>query len=498
MVTAPEGGMSNGPPRRPSRLPGTALACALLAAMLLLPAVLLWQAPGGTGPGGSALLPGPDRPSTETPSGQAAPAWKNYPSTAGPFTFPDDEGFHPPALEEWWYVNGHLLSAEGNRYDFMVCFYKHGIVAASLLDVSSGVYLNHSETFLDIQRETGRLGLRFGPNELFQIDGRPFTYQLSFRNHDFSINLTLESRRAPLVPNGDGVISMGRGPSYYYSLTDLSATGTVRLGSSGREVTGSAWMDRQWGFWSPTLDWDWYSIKLDDGTQVLAYRIYEGGAESPSSLFVSAIDALGKSGSFEQSGDWYRVVLLYKGYWRSPDTGKLYSSGWELTVPGLDLSLSITPVAAAQETLFPADTTPVSRAKPFWEGACVVSGVHDGRPVSGRAFVESTLDYGSARGDLVITPKEYFQDGDSGRLVVKVENLGGSSLDNVEVRLVRGSPFEGGKVLATYRLDDRHNSTYLSESLPNIGDSPLYIMVDPDNHLPEGNEGNNIAVALPK
>ena len=71
-------------------------------------------------------------------------------------------------------------------------------------------------------------------------------------------------------------------------------------------------------------------------------------------------------------------------------------------------------------------------------------------------------------------------------------------LANVEVRLVRGSPFEGGKVLATYRLDDRHNSTYLSESLPNIGDSPLYIMVDPDNHLPEGNEGNNIAVALPK
>jgi len=473
------------------------LASALLGALLLLP----------------ALQPGPARPPAAVPDGPTtapgaspaggpgdpqAPAWRQYPSTAGPFTFPDDEGFHPAALEEWWYVNGHLRSAEGDHYDFMVCFYKHGIVVASLLDESRGTYFNHSETFADVRREQGRLDLRFGPNELYQLDGRPFTYRLSFRNHDFSLNLTLESLKPPLAVNGDGLISMGRGLSYYYSLTDLAADGMIRIGRKDNAVSGRAWMDRQYGVWSPTLDWDWYSIKLDNGMQVLAYRILEADPSGPIRLLVSVIDGAGSAYHFDRSGDDYQIVLGYDGYWRSPETGKLYSSGWELSVPALGLRLEIVPVIAAQETLFPTDTTPLARAKPFWEGACAVSGFQGGRPVSGRAFVESTLDYGAVGGDLVVTPQEYVQSGDHGRITVKVENLGGRSLADVEVQLVRGSPYDGGKVLATYRLDNRHNSTYLSENLPNIGDAPLYIIVDPDNRAAESDEGNNIAVAVLK
>jgi len=490
-----EGGSSRAPIWRPYRHLKVLLACAVLGALLLVPILQ----PGRTQP--SAAVP--DVPSgdegtspSDGPAADNAPAWKAYPYTDGPFTFPDDEGLHPAALEEWWYVNGHLLSPEGDRYDFMVCFYRHGIVVASLLEESTGTYFNHSETFVDIQREQGRLGLRFGPNELSQIDGRPFTYQLTFRNHDFWLDLTFESRKAPLAVNGDGLISMGRGPSYYYSLTDLATEGTVHIGRRETAVSGAAWMDRQWGYWSPALDWDWYSIKLDNGMQVLAYRIIDDGG--PIRLLVSAVDGAGKAFHAEQTGDSYQMVLGYGDYWRSPDTGKLYSSGWELAVPALGLRLAITPALDAQETLFPADTTPLARAKPFWEGACLVAGQLDGAPVTGRAFVESTLDYGGIWGDLVLTPKEYVQDGDHSRIVVMVENRGGRSIEDVEVRLVSGSPLEGGKILATYNLNNRHNSTVLSSSLPNIGDTPLYIIVDPDNRMAESDEGNNMVVATLK
>ena len=493
--SGPKGGQSGARAGRTSRRPGVLLACALLGALALFSALQPGPiAPSVTEPGGPDAAPDAS-PDPGTEDGQA-PDWKAYPFTDGPFTFPDDEGLHPAALEEWWYVNGHLLSPEGDRYDFMVCFYRHGIVVASLLDESAGTYFNHSETFVDIQREQGRLGLRFGPNELYQLDGRPFTYQLTFRNHDFSLNLTLASRKAPLAVNGDGLISMGRGPSYYYSLTDLAADGTVTIGRRDTAVSGAAWMDRQWGFWSPALDWDWYSIKLDNGMQVLAYRII--GSDGPIRLLVSVQDGAGNAFHAEQTGDSYQVVLGYRGYWRSPDTGKLYSSGWELAVPALGLRLAITPALEAQETLFPADTTPLARAKPFWEGACLVAGQLDGAPVTGRAFVESTFDYSGIWGDLVITPKEYVQDGDHSRLVVMVENLGGRSIEDVEVRLVRGSPYDGGKILATYNLNNRHNSTIFSSSLPDIGDTPLYIIVDPDNRMAEGDEGNNIAVAMLK
>lgn len=493
----PEGGLSKARTGRPHRHLKVLIACAMLGALLLVPAIQ----PGRNQPP-AAVPEGPTTSPGASPDGgsgnRQAPAWKHYPFAEGPFTFPNDEGHHPAALEEWWYVNGHLVSAGGDRYDFMVCFYKHGIVVASLLDESGGNYYNHSETFVDIRREQGRLDLRFGPNELYQLDGRPFTYQLSFRSIDFSFDLTFESRKGPLAVNGDGLISMGRGPSYYYSLTDLAARGTLRLDKRYVDVSGAAWMDRQWGCWSPAIDWDWYSIKLDNGMQVLAYRILESGAAGPIRLLVSVLDGEGQAHHFDRSGDSYQIVLGQDGYWRSPVTGKLYTSGWDLAVPALGLDLSITPVIPAQETLFPADTTPLARAKPFWEGACEVSGSIGGRRVSGRAFVESTLDHGNIRGDLVITPKGYVRSGDHGHVTLIVENRGGRSLEDVEVQLVRGSPFQGGRVLSTYRLANRHNSTCLSENLPDIGDSPLYMLVDPDNRAAESAEGNNIAVATLK
>ena len=466
---------------------------------MALPNLTMVPAPSGT----QADPSGTDPPSPVAPrqgerpaAPQAGMEWKAYPSKAGPFTFPEDEGFHPASGEEWWYVSGHLASGSGDRYDFMVCFYRHGIVAASLLDVSRGLYLNHSEAFLNVQRERGSLGLSYGPNALDQVEGSPFAYALHYVSPRFSLSLSLDALRGPLVVNGDGVIRMGSGDSYYYSLPDIEARGTLSLGPDEMAVSGGAWMDRQWGYWSPALDWDWYSIKLDNGMQVLAYRIIDDGG--PIRLLVSAVDGAGKAFHAEQTGDSYQMVLGYGDYWRSPDTGKLYSSGWELSVPALGLRLAITPALDAQETLFPADTTPLARAKPFWEGACLVAGQLDGAPVTGRAFVESTLDYGGIWGDLVLTPKEYVQDGDHSRIVVMVENRGGRSIEDVEVRLVSGSPLEGGKILATYNLNNRHNSTVLSSSLPNIGDTPLYIIVDPDNRMAESDEGNNMVVATLK
>lgn len=429
----------------------------------------------------------------------AAPEWKTYPYDAGPISFPGDEGVHYDALEEWWYVNAHLVTQDGRRIDVMVCFYKHGIIAASLFDESSGLYLNHTETYPDLERDAGHLSLRFGTNGLHQVDGRPFTYQLDYASRDFAVSLTLESMQRPLLASGDGVIRMGRGVSYYYSLTDLDTVGTVSVGPEKLAVSGNGWMDRQWGAWSPKLHWDWFSIALDNDMQLLAYRLFEQGSDQPVREYVSVIDAAGNTFHFNRSDEYITMVFDYHGYWLSPMTGKLYSSGWGLTVPGMGLSIELTPLSVSQETLFPADERLARQRMPFWEGACKVTGTLKGAPVSGLAFVETTYDYGFAQGDLVVTPKEYVQDGDGSRLVMMVENQGGHSLANVELRLVLGSPYDGGKVLMTYHLDNaRRNSTYVSDNLPNFGSVPLYLVVDPDNHLAELNERNNIAVAVIK
>jgi hypothetical protein len=167
-----------------------------------------------------------------------------------------------------------------------------------------------------------------------------------------------------------------------------------------------------------------------------------------------------------------------------------------LTVPGLGLSLELEPLSPDQETLFPADERLAGERMPFWEGTCSVAGLLNGTPVTGIAFVETTHDYVFAEGDLVVIPKEYVQEGQGSKLVLMVENKGQNSLTDVELRLVLGSPYGGGKILRTYNLDSaRRNYTYVYDNLPNFGSIPLYMVVDPDNHFAELGERNNIAMA---
>jgi len=464
----------------------------------LLPG-LMNGGPEITGRSGIPGAPVPGADDDNSPQPAPAPSWKAYPYKDGAFSFPQDEGIHHDALEEWWYVNSHLVAQDGRRIDVMICFYKHGIIAASLFDESTGIYLNHTETYLDLSLASGHLSLQYGPNGLRQIDGRPFTYELSYRSRDFSVSLVLENMQKPLLASGDGIIRMGRGMSYYYSLTGLEASGLVLLGSERMSVSGSGWMDRQWGAWSPKLRWDWFSISLDNGMRVLAYRLFEQGTGQPIREYVSVMDVSGATFHFNRSADYCTIVFGYNGYWRSPQTGKLYSSGWGLSVPGFGLSLGLEPISVDQETLFPADERLAGQRMPFWEGTCRVSGEARGEPVSGLAFVETTYDYVYQEGDLVVTPKEYVQDGDGSKLVFMVENKGSNSLTDVELRLVLGSPLEGGKILRTYNLDSaRRNYTYVSDNLPDLGSIPLYLVVDPDNHFAELGEQNNIAMAILK
>jgi len=479
----------------------------LLVAGPLVPGLLRTDAGGGGGaskaPSIERRVPGAPGEGTGEGAGAAgggpgeAPAWAQYPYIAGPFDFPVDEGAHQQAAEEWWYVNGHLMGDGGEVYDFMVCFFDQGIVAAALYDGASGRYLNYSGMWRDAIKETGRLGLDYGGNVLYQIEGRPFEYRLACSFPEFGLALELAARKVPLVVNGDGYIRMGRGLSSYYALTDLSVKGSLSAGSVEVAVSGAAWMDRQWGAWSPSLDWDWLSIKLDNGMDVLAYRMYLDGAGFTVTQLASVMDADGNSYNFNQSPVQHDMVVGYSDYWRSPGSHRLYSSGWDIFIPGIGLALSLAPERSGQELSLRIGTDPATRVSPFWEGACKVSGTYQGQPVAGRAFVETTYDYGDHHGDLVVTPKRYSEDGDHGELVVLVENTAGYPLDNVEVRLTVGDPRDGGAYIATYDVDSPRNSTYLRERLPELGFAPIYITVDPDNRFAETNEANNIAVAVP-
>src|SRR5262249_10254667 len=127
------------------------------------------------------------------------------------------------------------------------------------------------------------------------------------------------------------------------------------------------------------VGWDWFSVALDDGSDLMLYRLRRAGDVTDGS----------SAGTF-RDGDGRRRVLLAADFatertreWTSPRTGVRYPAGWTLRVPDEDLVLTVEPLLPDQELL-----TPASTGVTYWEGPCRFTGTRAGRPVSGRGFVE--------------------------------------------------------------------------------------------------------------
>lgn len=202
------------------------------------------------------------------------------------------------------------------------------------------------------------------------------------RAADPAYGLTLELRPlSPPVLNGDRGLSVKSdvpgSASYYYSIPRLAARGRLVRGARTMEVSGTAWLDREWGSGSlaPSEEgWDWFALQLDDGSALMLYALRDrGGAPDPHSAG-TWIAADGRTRALS-SGD-VRIDVL--GHWRSP-RGTVYPSRWRIRVSALALDLQATPLLADQEL----QTTPR-----YWEGDVSASGTRDGRAASGQGYVE--------------------------------------------------------------------------------------------------------------
>ena len=102
--------------------------------------------------------------------------------------------------------------------------------------------------------------------------------ELNASGADFSYALRLDADRA-LVLQGDAGYSQKseRGQaSYYFSQPFFKATGSITIDDKPVEVTGQAWMDREWSsqpLASDQTGWDWFSLHLNSGEKLMLYRL---------------------------------------------------------------------------------------------------------------------------------------------------------------------------------------------------------------------------------
>lgn len=333
----------------------------------------------------------------------ADPGWARA-SAPRPFVFPQDHGPHPEFAVEWWYWTGNLDAGE-RHFGYQLTIFRRGLTPHPAERASnwaaSNIYMAHfalsdvaSGRFYAFERfsrdAAGLAGASGEPFRVFVDDwgveglgpgGLPM--RLRAAQGDVAIDLTLDTSRPPTLQGDRGLSQKGPNPgdaSFYYSLTRLATSGTVRVGETSHAVAGLSWMDREWStraMEGDVVGWDWFALQLDSGDDLMFYRLRN--ADSSLSPFTSG--SLSRADGTVVPLALDDVQLEPLDSWRSPRSGTIYPSRWQLDAPALGLDLTLEPYLQDQEL-------PVSVL--YWEGAVRIVGSQDGRPVGGSGYVELT------------------------------------------------------------------------------------------------------------
>lgn len=326
------------------------------------------------------------------------------------YSFPRDHGAHEAFRTEWWYYTGQLTAKDGRSFGYQLTFFRRGIPHEHVKTLPSQwavtqLYLAHfavsdlRQGHFHYAEKISRAGLGKAGADHDRLHvwvdqwsaesptAMPDTQTLRAADGALALQLTLAPEK-PLVVHGSGGISRKGSTtghaSHYYSFTRLATSGQLTLGTESFNVTGTSWMDHEFG--SADLDkdlvgWDWFSLQLDDQRELMLYRLRraDGSTDPVSSGTLIDREGRGLHLSIED------FTLAPTSYWTSPTSKARYPQRWRLTIPSQQLSLELAPLMAEQEL-----STTRSTQVTYWEGAIETRGASQGKPIKGQGYMELT------------------------------------------------------------------------------------------------------------
>ena len=330
-----------------------------------------------------------------------------------PLSFPEDHGANPDYQTEWWYYTGNLETATGRHFGYQLTFFRRALLPAAERTsresawATDQVYMGHfaltdvdGREFKAFERfargAAGLAGVETAPFAVWLEDWQvaetePGVYTLVASQDGLGLELTLTDAKGPILQGDQGYSQKGPEPgnaSYYYSLTRLLSSGMVQLNGESFQVSGESWMDHEYSTSALSqgqIGWDWFSIQLDDGSELMVYQIRreDGSIDTFSSgSWIAANGTVTRLGQED-----FRIEV--HDTWHSPRSDATYPSRWTINVPQLELSLSLEPFLPDQE---------LSVSYAYWEGAVRVVGSRAGQQLTGHGYVEMTGYAGSMQG----------------------------------------------------------------------------------------------------
>jgi predicted secreted hydrolase len=302
--------------------------------------------------------------------------------------FPADHGPHPDFRIEWWYVTANLVDKNGAAYGAQWTLFRQAMHPGAQQEgwANQQIWMGHaavtradthrySETFA--RGGIGQAGVEAHPYRAFidawqmrGLDGMGddtlAPLEINANGADFAYALRLDADRA-LVLQGEAGYSRKsqRGQaSYYYSQPYFKAGGSITIDGERVDVTGLAWLDREWSSQPLASDqsgWDWLSLHFNSGEKLMLFRLRQTDGNN----YISGKWFLpdGKARQLASTDITMTPTAMTEISRRTIPTG------WDIAIAPLALAISCRPLNARSW---------MGTSFPYWEGPINFTGSQSG------------------------------------------------------------------------------------------------------------------------
>jgi predicted secreted hydrolase len=305
-----------------------------------------------------------------------------------PLQFPPDLGPHPGYRIEWWYVTANLKDQNGAAFGVQWTLFRQALQPGPERTgwANQQVWMGHAalttsdrhlyaETFA--RGGVGQAGVVAEPFDawidawrLRSTDSAPGAglsqLEMTAAGKGFSYRLALKTTK-PIVLHGDGGYSVKseRGQaSYYFSQPFFEVEGAITIDGEETEVTGHAWMDREWSSQPLASDqsgWDWLALHFEDGEKLMVYRLRH---EADSAYVVGTW--ISSDGTTRVLG---REELSIEPLEKQAIAGRQLPMQWALKIKSRGIDIRTVPLNSQSW---------MGTSFPYWEGPISFKGTHSG------------------------------------------------------------------------------------------------------------------------
>lgn len=308
-------------------------------------------------------------------------------------SFPADHGAHPDYRIEWWYVTANLVGEDGKQYGAQWTLFRSAMAPGDRPGFADPqIWIGHAAVTTENHQYVGeRLG-RGGVGQA-NVVAVPFqawidTWQmkgaqsaggdalanikLNADGPDFGFALNLTAT-GPLVLQGDrgfSAKSENGQASYYYSQPFYQVSGALKLDRADIKVSGKAWLDREWSsqpLAANQTGWDWFSLHLDTGDKVMAFRLRDDQDGYVSANWISADG---------RTTPLLGTAVLMEPVRRATVNGRQMPVAWRIRIPEKSVDIITQPLN---------DQSWMTTSTPYWEGPIAFKGT-----TSGVGYLEMT------------------------------------------------------------------------------------------------------------